>query len=246
RHPSSFPSSSSLRSPVSSLRSHSSFIRHPSSFPSSSSLRSPVSSLSLGFTLIEILVTLAIFTAVLAVLVEGLHSGIRAWKSVRLHQVRQAQLNLVVDKLTEDFRHLIALPDTTPIAETTLDTGGEKVKIATSVPRKRQRAGIGWVWNEIEISTALDDTGAKILRRTIQPHVGTSLVGSEPTQETLLTNVKSAQFDYLGPDGQTPVWESKDSLPTAVLIRITPETGPEIVIPAWVPAGSLKRTNTGA
>ena len=201
---------------------------------------------SRGFTLIEILVTLAIFTAVLAVLVEGLHSGIRAWRSVRLHQVRQAELNVVAEKLTEDFRHLLATSDAAPIAETALETGGEKIRITTSISRKRQRAGIGWVWNEIELSTAVDDDGKKIFRRTVQPHAGTSVVGTEPVEETLLTNIKSAQFDYVGPDGQTPVWESRDTLPLAVLVRIQPETGPEFVIPAWIPAGSLKRSGIGA
>jgi len=217
-----------------------------SSVPPTYSLQPTAYSLSRGFTLIEILVTLAIFTAVLAVLVEGLHSGIRAWRSVRLHQVRQAEITLLADKITEDFRHLLAPTDAAPIAETTLQTGGEKVRIATSIPRKRQRAGIGWVWNEIELATAVDDDGKKIFRRTVQPYAGKSLVGSEPTEETLLTNIKSAQFDYLGPDGQTPVWESRDTLPLAVIVRIQPETGPELVIPAWIPAASLKRSGIGA
>ena len=229
----------------SSLSSHSSFILHPSSF-SPPRPHTPNPKPRSGFTLIEILVTLAIFTAVLAVLVEGLHSGIRAWRSVRLHQIRQAELTVLAEKITEDFRHLLAAGDGSPIAETALETGGEKIRIATSLSRKRQRAGVGWVWNEIELSTAVDDDGKKILRRTVQPHAGKSLVGAEPVEETLLTNIKSVQLDYLGPDGQTPVWESQDTLPLAVVVRIQPETGPELVIPAWIPAGSLKRSGAGA
>lgn len=196
--------------------------------------------------MIEILVTLAIFTAVLGVLVEGLHSGIRAWRSVRLHQVRQAELNVVAERITEDFRHVVCAPDTMPIDETTLQSGGEKVRIITSVSRKRQRAGTGWVWNVIEFDTALDESGTRIFRRTVEARAGTSVVGSKPAVETLLSNVKSVQFDYVGSEGATPVWESRDSLPASVLIRITPETGSEIVIPAWVPAGCLERSGVGA
>jgi prepilin-type N-terminal cleavage/methylation domain-containing protein len=197
----------------------------------------------LGFTLIEILVTLAIFTAVLGVLVDGLYSGIRAWRSVRSHQVRQAEFDVAAATVSEDLRH-VRVGEGGAIGETSIEGGGEKLRVTTSVGRRRQRAGMGWVWNEVEYSTAKDEEGKTILLRKVQRYAGKSAVGTEPVEETLLTKIKSVQFDYIGPEGQVTVWESKDSLPLAVLFRIQPETGAEVAIPAWVPAGSLNRSGT--
>ena len=193
-----------------------------------------------GFTLIEILVTLAIFTAVLGVLVEGLHSGIRAWRSVRSHQVRQAEVDLMAATVMEDLRHVV-MGEEGGISESAVEGGGEKLLIRTTVSRKRQRGGMGWVWNEVEFSTETGDGGEKNLLRTVKRYAGKSMVGTEPVKETILTRIKSAEFDYVGPDGQSAAWESEDSLPLAVVFRIQPETGPELAITAAVMAGGMNR-----
>jgi len=198
-----------------------------------------------GFTLIELLVTLAVFTAVLTVLVEGLHSGIRAWRSIRTHQVRHAQIRILADKIGEDFRHVAVIDDQPAIVETALEGGGEKIAITTTFPRKRQRAGLGWVWSRVEWTTAVDSEGTAVLQRTVAPRSGAAAVGNKPVEETLLKHVKSARFDYVGEDGLSPTWNAEQGLPFAVLVTVQPESGPEVVIPAWVPGGALLRRDIG-
>ncbi len=224
--------------------SFSSFILHPSSLivpprpqPPNPKPQPPNAP---GFTLIEILVTIAVFTAVMAVLVEGLHSGIRAWRAVRDHQVRQAEFNLLAASLTEDARHLL-VSEQGSIAEETIEGGGEKLRMLTSVSRKRQQAGIGYVSNEVLFAAETAEDGSKNLVRTVTRRTGKSEVGAEPLKETLLANIKSVQFDYLGPEGHAAVWEDNQALPQAVLFRIQPPKGPELVIPARIPAAILSR-----
>lgn len=198
-----------------------------------------------GFTLIEMLVTIAIFAAVFSVLTEGLYSGIRAWRSVRHHQVREAQLRILSEKVGSDFRHIVAMPEAPAIIETSQHSGGEKITIVACVPRQRQRAGLGWVWNRIEYAVSAGQGEGMVLRRTVQAYAGARPVGRKPEEETVLDGVKSVQFDYLGPDGESAAWTSNDSLPLAVFVTVRPETGGEFTIPAWVPGGGLKRSGVG-
>ena len=178
-----------------------------------------------GFTLIELLVTLTVFAAALSALIAGMRAGIRTWRSVRTHQVREAALHRALEVVGQDLRHLVVIAE------------GEAAALGS---RTRQRAGLDAVWRRVEYRAVTDDaTGAPNFVRSAQPYVGLVPLGDGPREEVLLQGVDGLRFDYGSREGAVPVWENADALPAVITVTIERDRGGDVVKTVWCPAGAL-------
>ncbi len=148
-----------------------------------------------GFTLLEILVSLAIFAAILAGLAQGVHFGLTAWNTERALIARNAELE------TTDRVIRTLLTSASPVGtadQPSLVGRPHDVSFDTWLP-----PGAPVRWTHRALVSILVRHHALVLRWTEQPHA--ALIGAPPPphQEMLLPGVASLDVSY---QDQTGVW----------------------------------------
>lgn len=192
--------------------------------------------------MIEMLVTLTLFGLVMSSLVVALNSGVVSWRSVRANQSRQAAMDQAFEQIGLDFQHLAVIyEDIPPLVETTEETGSERLRFTVLGNRRAQWNGTGSSWAEVEYRVVVDEaTQSSNLVRELRPKVGPSNIEGAEVEETILEQVASVQFDYLGPNGTVPLWEDENALPAGMKIRVRFESGRTISHVVTAPAGYLR------
>ena len=198
---------------------------------------------ALGFTMIEMVVTLTLFAAVLSSLVMALHTGIKTWRVVRANAFEAAELELAFETIYRDLRHAAVMnEETPPLLERTLDEGGEELVLTALAPRWNQRYGATSVWARVSYAVLDEDSDDKpALIRRYQPYGATGPIGEGPTESILLHGVDALTFDYLTGEGPVPVWEATDRLPVGLRIRIQATSGKTTERSITIPMGFLHR-----
>ena len=185
---------------------------------------------SAGFTLVEVLIALAVFGLVLAGIVQGVEFGLRAWST----QSRVASGRADLDAVSRVLRGLIARMDPGS-AVTPPSVVGSRSQFAftTDLPEAAGDA----LQRHANVAIVLDPAHTLLLRWTRHTHALTS--GAPPPSEAvLLTGVSAIRFGYLYPagakgSGWTDTW-SEDYLPRLVRIHLAfveadPRHWPDIV-----------------
>ena len=163
-----------------------------------------------GFTLLEILVAVAVFGTVLALLTQGVQFGLRATRLQAEAHDRRGDL-AAVDRA---LRRMVVLADPGTYPEpATLHGTAQRLSLTTELPLRgdgqAQRADV----------TLSAEAGRLLLRWT--PHRHAELFGAEPEvqQVVMLDGVERLELAYCGPSGAwVPAW-SADRLPALVRIR---------------------------
>lgn len=190
-----------------------------------------------GFTLIEILVTVAIFSLAVTVLASGLRSGARAYKGVLAHQKNRAQDEQTLARIREDFRHLCIVSEETPaLTETAESAGAERLQFTSLSSLARQRAGMGAVWREIKYGIGEDGDGATGLLREERAFVAAGLPLGDPVPPQLLVpGAAKVEFDYVAGGEISAQWNEPAALPAAVVITVTRENAAPLKATIWGP-----------
>lgn len=197
---------------------------------------------NVGFTLVEVLVTLTIFALAVTTLIAGLRSGIAAWQGVRRHQEADALLLRAERTLREDFRAMARTVKEQPaLTEAVADTGGETITFTAIPSLAVQRAQQGSVWTTItygvERSEDYDTLG---LVRSEVPYVGSTPMETELRKGAILANVESVRFSYYAQGEPSAEWDNGDALPQAVEVKIERKNAPALTWIFWVPVGALE------
>lgn len=191
-----------------------------------------------GFTLIELLMTITIFAMVLAVLVAGLSSGARAWRSVRRHQERAAQIASAFEVLASDVRHAAPVLENVPALVERADD--EDVLWLTRLPSKRDlRVLEGGVWSRVEhrMESQEGTVGARWVRR-VQAFAGAGAFG-EAEEETLLEGLRVLHFSYIYRGSHAAYWQEETRLPAAVVVDLAGVRGERQQKTVGLPLGML-------
>ncbi len=166
--------------------------------------------LDAGFTLLEILVALAVFGVVLALLTQGVQFGLRAMRLQAEAHDRSGDL-AAVDRT---LRRMVALADPGTYPEpATLHGTAQRMQFTTELPLRgdglAQRADV----------TLSAEAGRLLLRWT--PHRHAEHYGAEPeAQETvMLDGVERLELAYWSSGAWIPAWNA-DTLPALVRIRL--------------------------
>jgi type II secretion system protein J len=194
-----------------------------------------------GFTLIEMLVTLTMFSVAVVALVAGLRSGTKAYQSVRRHQAREAELRHAFGVMGNDIRHLCRVAEDIPtLVKQSAQNGEEILTITALSPRNRQRAGIDFDWNKVDYFVDSDEKQGGFMR-LCYPQIGNAGVRfqSAPEPELLLPGVREITFQFGTENGLVDAWEEAEKAPTSVNVAMSFEDGRTVTKSMWVPLGAL-------
>ena len=173
-----------------------------------------------GFTLIEMLIVLAMFSLIGLAVVATLSNGIKIWQ--RLNQVnKQEDINIFFEKFTSELRNTFRF--------NTIKFQGQKEKISfatfvtTPGSRQAQLTGIGEV-------TYSYDKKKKQLSKQVRNY--SQIYKDEAGKNgVLFENVESVRFDYYFYNSEEKEyiwledWQIEEALPLAVRIELEFENG---------------------
>jgi prepilin-type N-terminal cleavage/methylation domain-containing protein len=194
-----------------------------------------------GFTLIEVLVTLVIFSIAMSALLASLYGGARAWRSVKQRQDNDSNIQSALSRIEADIRHAFpAAKDVPPLVEESGVPGGEALHLTSLLPAQSHRMGGGSVWSEVSYNVEQSATGGSmVLVRSSINHIATARMSDAPVQLVLLDGVSTIYFDYLQHGDFVLEWSSDDQLPPAVRITISMISGKTISRTMACPLGAL-------
>ncbi len=193
-----------------------------------------------GFTLVEMLLTIALFAMLMSILVVGLRAGVKTWQNVRKHQAALAERGAALDIMARDVRCAAKMDKNTPaFVEKSEDAVGEVLAITTLESREKQRAGRGAVWSQANYFLRASDDGVEELVRGETLFVTTGALEGQSTETPLLARVSGLRFDYLSKSGEIAETWNEDGLPVAVIVSLTLADGVEMQRTLPVSCGSI-------
>lgn len=195
-----------------------------------------------GFTLVELLVTMTVFSALMSVLVVGLRTGASTWERVRNHQRATAEEQRALNQLQTDIRHIVFLDEeTAPVVDAESENGSDTVQFTVLASRELRERGTPMTWARVtyHLEEGVEE-GHLALVRTFEPFVGISAVSGLENTKTLLDDVHDFHMDYLNGEEQVPTWEPTDRVPPAVRVSLTTSRGRTLQMTAAVPFGALQ------
>lgn len=177
---------------------------------------------SRGFTLIEILIALFIFTIVSMVLITALHSVISAQAGTEKNAERLRQLQMVLLKMSRDIEQTVNRP--------ALNANGREEAAFIGLPQR-------FVFTHAGYANPISEVAHSSLERSEYAFAGHSLslvtwtaLDQAPTSPVhtrqLLPNVTAAHFQYLDNTGHfRDAWptagQNEQPLPRAVRVSLT-------------------------
>ncbi len=174
-----------------------------------------------GFTLIEIIVALFVFSIVSLIVVGALHTVLSTQSAVEKKAERVAKLQVALLFLSRDFEQTINRPITNP-------SGSEEGFIGTHNTVSFTHAGLQNPLGQLQRAT-LQRTRYQLNNHTLSRLTWPMLDQSEDTKpdaRALLDSVDDLQFDYLDSQGHfqkiwPPLAQQKEALPLAIRISFT-------------------------
>lgn len=173
-----------------------------------------------GFTLIEMLVALAMFSLIGLAVVTTLGNGIKIWQRLNI-ATRQEDINIFFDRFTREFQNTFKF--------NTIEFQGEKHRIGfatfvttpgSSLP---QETGIG------EVAYSFDKTKRQLSKEV--RNYSQMYEDKSGRSQILFKDVESMKFDYYFYDDKekeyiwSEEWELREALPLAVRIELEFENG---------------------
>ncbi len=177
---------------------------------------------SAGFTLLEILVALFIFTIVSMLLMGGLHTVMTAAQRVEVSAEEIANLQMAFLRLSRDIEVTLNRPITNEHGKVEWSLQGDTIHFDVT------HAGVGMAADYEPVST-IERTRYAFhdgqLTRATYP-VLDRIPKKEPQEEALLTGLKAVRFDYIDAKGQLqqkwPVpGKNPKQVPRGVKITVT-------------------------
>lgn len=195
-----------------------------------------------GFTLIEMLVTLTIFSALMGVLVVGLRTGLQTWERVRVHQERSAAEQAVFALLRSDIEHIAKVSESLqPVVESE-GNGTSEVLMLTSLPsRGNMERGLLSSWCEIDYKIVPSQEGdSSVLQREMRPYAseGNPIIGAEEVR-TVLEDVDEVTFDYTSKGEEVATW-SLDTPPSTIRVSIRRSGRPSLSAQFTIPVSAFQ------
>lgn len=172
-----------------------------------------------GFTLLELLVTLALLGLLAVLLSGGLRFGIRAWERSSAHAAGTDQTSLAQRLLRRELSRAYPYLVTGDQMPPHIDFTGspEAVNVLAPVPLALAAGGRA----RVSFRVASDGDGRKLVM-TAQPELADD--DQPPATDVLLANLSSLEFSYFGRLGgdSEPRWHDawKDQIALPRLIRV--------------------------
>lgn len=203
-----------------------------------------------GFTLVELMIAIAILGLTLVAAYGGLRSGTKAWTVGEERAARNEQLRVLQSFLRRQLSQIVPLVWSSAGKQSLWFRGDPAAMVfAAQVPSRSLNEGL----TLMRLTQRENENGHQLTIGCIRAHpdnIVKVFVTRGPDQckrvAVLLDKVANLEFAYWGkrnqrsnPQWQTK-WRSKSKLPTAIRMRITPANAsrawPEIIVPLHVTA----------
>ncbi|HJP99875.1 MAG TPA: prepilin-type N-terminal cleavage/methylation domain-containing protein [Rhodanobacteraceae bacterium] len=207
---------------------------------SGSRIPGPGSRLSRGFTLLEILLALALMALAMLGVWGALAGATRVTRSADALMARSENVRTVQQFLRRHVAAAGMMPwtDGSGTRLRVFEGHANSMEYVAPLPMQSGHAGLYLQ----TLSLEKDDSGGMTLWLDYRPYAGNLRVDAEPVRHVLLTDVADGRFQYLAaatfnkPAGWRDDWTALNGLPLAVRIHLDPAwrtrvSFPDLVIP---------------
>lgn len=203
-----------------------------------------------GFTLLELMVSITIFSLVIVVLYAGYRLGIRSWESGERTHAAVSELRLAGSFIRRHAAQAFPLAISRNNAWRLWFVGeADRVTFVTAMPSYLGEGGM----YEMTLAVARndDDTALMVSRRLLHPDAVSGKPGVDDQPRPLVADLEGARFDYFGAtsaDGEASWhsrWEGRQRLPQLVRVRLASRLAgdwPEIIVRLPTNAVRYQRT----
>jgi general secretion pathway protein J len=188
-----------------------------------------------GFTLVEVLVALALVSLLTAALLGGVGLGIHVWERVSSRTARFDQALLVQEFLRRTISGVYPsfVRDSPTHGHIDFEGGRTLMRFVARTPISRGAGG----YSRFVLSAEAADEGIALTVSAEPESVGA--VESPGVRDVLLKRLRSVEFSYLGSDWQEPArwrdhWTSDADLPELIRIRLEYLDGDHAAWPDFV------------
>ena len=203
-----------------------------------------------GFTLLEVLVGITIFSLVIVVLYAGYGLGIRSWESGERTQTAVSDLRLAGSFVRRHAAQAFPLAVSKSNAWRLWFEGEpERLVFVTSMPAYLGQGGLYEM--TLNVDQQQDGTALMVSRRLLHPDAEPGRPGVDDQPRPLVADLEAAQFAYFGvtgDDGEASWharWVDRQRLPRLVRLRLRSRVigeWPEIIIALPTDAIRYQRT----
>ncbi len=199
-----------------------------------------------GFSLVELLVAMALLAVILVLVFDGLHTGTRVWERIdrrvdAAEQMRTAQR--FIRQRLEEARSV----DHRPTGAASFSGEAQAMTFIAPLPGRSQAGGL---YRFRIYAERFDDATRLLVEYRAYTDEGPGNGGDHLERFALQDDMAGVAFSYFGDDRATgrPAWQSqwteRDELPRLVRLRIRPQAPPARAWPELVvaPRGGVYRT----
>ena len=180
---------------------------------------------SKGFTLLEVLVAITIFSLVITVLFAGYRLAMRSWESGERTHAAVSELRLAGSFIRRHTTQAFPLAISESSAWRLWFEGEARgLAFVTAMPTYLGQGGMYEM--TLKVDEQKDGATLVVSRRLLHPDAEPGKPGVDDLARPLLENLESAQFDYFGAtenDGEESwhtSWQGRQRLPRLVRLRI--------------------------
>lgn len=203
-----------------------------------------------GFTLLEVLVSMTIFSLVIVVLYAGYRLGMRSWESGERIHAAVSELRLAGSFIRRHAGQAFPLAISRSNAwHLWFEGNSRRVVFITAMPTYLGEGGMYEMTLSIEEQE--DGDAVMVSRRLLHPDAKPGQPGVDDRPRLLAGDLEGAKFDFFGatrPDSEASWhgrWEGRQRLPNLVRLRLKSKLAgdwPEIVVRLPTDAVRYQRT----
>ncbi len=184
-----------------------------------------------GFTLIELMVTLAVVSLLTLALFGGLSFGARVWDGAQARGTGMDEIRVVQDLLRRQIEQAYPRYDASDPLHPVVDFRGGRSALTFLAPGPQALAQAGRA--RITVAAEHADKGMQLTMHGA-PELGEGGAGS--WSSPLLRNVVDVEFSYFGAGGWRSEWRDRTALPKLVRVQVAFRAGDERIWPALIVA----------
>lgn len=203
-----------------------------------------------GFTLLEVLVAITIFSLVIAVLYAGYRLAVRSWESGERTQAAVSELRLAGAFIRRHASEAFPLAISESRAWRLWFQGEpERLVFITAMPAYLGQGGMYEM--TLQVDDGKEGAALTVARRLLHPDAESGRPGVDDRARPLVEDLESATFDYFGTSAEDGVpswhrsWVDQQQLPQLVRLRVISRRAgawPDMVIPLHADAVRYQRT----
>jgi general secretion pathway protein J len=187
-----------------------------------------------GFTLIELVVAMALLATMMLLLYSGLSFGIRSWDAGDVNGRRTADRRIGENFLRREIAELFPMRWKEPnVVKFAFEGERDHMRFVSSRPAGLAQGGLSLVGLEVQDEGRGSRKRNLVMRRAMPDDEQKSFDPLDKAEPTLmLAGVQSVSFEYFGsendftPPQWTDTWKPTNRIPEAIRLHIVAEEGP--------------------